>query len=110
MAPELETTIYRLIQEALTNVIKHAHASTVRVLVAVVEADMVIEVQDDGRGFDTGAHSDGFGLAGIRERVYLAGGTLELESGEGGTLVRAQLPARAAAAAAAGSDADQMVS
>jgi len=110
LAPELETTIYRLIQEALTNVIKHAHASTVRVLVAVVEADMVIEVQDDGRGFDTGAHSDGFGLAGIRERVYLAGGTLELESGEGGTLVRAQLPARAAAAAAAGSDADQMVS
>jgi signal transduction histidine kinase len=55
---------------------------------------LLIEVQDDGAGFDPATGSQGFGLAGMRERVGLAGGTLELESGKGGTLVRARLPAR----------------
>jgi signal transduction histidine kinase len=53
---------------------------------------VLIEVQDDGVGFDTEAETAGFGLVGMRERVYLAGGTLELQSGEGGTVVRARLP------------------
>ena len=109
-APELETTIYRLIQEALTNAVKHAGAETVRVLVQASELEVIVEVQDDGRGFDTTVRSDGFGLAGIRERVYLAGGRLELQSGEGGTLIRALLPARAAAAPTAASAADQIAS
>jgi signal transduction histidine kinase len=51
-----------------------------------------IEVQDTGVGFDPGEAMGGFGLAGMRERVYLAGGTVELESGDAGTLVRARLP------------------
>jgi signal transduction histidine kinase len=97
--PQLETTIYRLVQESLTNVIKHAQASKVRVSLASIEGEVRIEVQDDGLGFDPGVRSEGFGLAGMRERVYLAGGTVELQSGENGTLVRARLPLRAEDAA-----------
>jgi two-component system, NarL family, sensor histidine kinase DevS len=93
LAPELETTIYRLVQEALTNAAKHARANTVRVRLQAIGTEVLVEVQDDGRGFDTAARTEGFGLAGIRERVYLAGGTLELDSGQEGTLVRATLPA-----------------
>ena len=99
--PQLETTIYRLVQESLTNVIKHARASTVRVSVAAIEGEVRIEVQDDGLGFDPGERTEGFGLAGMRERVYLAGGTVELQSGENGTLVRARLPRQAEDAASA---------
>ncbi|MFZ0381687.1 MAG: GAF domain-containing sensor histidine kinase [Solirubrobacteraceae bacterium] len=97
--PQLETTIYRLVQESLTNVIKHAQASKVRVSVAAIEGEVRIEVQDDGLGFDPAVRSEGFGLAGIRERVFLAGGTVELQSGENGTLVRARLPRHAEDAA-----------
>jgi signal transduction histidine kinase len=90
--PELETTIYRMVQEALTNVTKHAHASMARVTVGLEAHEVVVEVQDDGRGFDLAARSEGFGLAGMRERVELAGGRLWLESSERGTLLRARLP------------------
>jgi signal transduction histidine kinase len=92
--PQLETTIYRLVQESLTNIVKHARASRVRVAIAAGEGAVSIEVQDDGIGFDPDTHTDGFGLAGMRERVYIAGGTVEVTSGEGGTLVRARLPWR----------------
>jgi signal transduction histidine kinase len=91
--PQLETTVYRLVQEALTNVVKHARAKTVRVSVSVSGGEVTIEVRDDGIGFDPEKWSTGFGLAGMRERAYLAGGTLELEPTEPGTLVRARLPA-----------------
>jgi signal transduction histidine kinase len=97
---DLETTVYRLIQEALTNAAKHAHAHRVRVAVGEHDGELLIEVQDDGAGFEPATGSQGFGLAGMRERVGLAGGTLELESSRGGTLVRARLPARHRAAGA----------
>jgi signal transduction histidine kinase len=93
---QLETTIYRLVQESLTNIVKHANATKVRVSVAAIDSEVRIEVQDNGVGFDLGRRTAGFGLAGMRERVYLAGGTVELESGESGTLIRARLPRRAA--------------
>jgi signal transduction histidine kinase len=91
--PELETTIYRVVQEALTNVIKHAHASRARVGLGLTDGDVVIEIADDGTGFDPDTSSAGFGLAGMRERAYLAGGTLEVQSDSGGTRLRARLPA-----------------
>ncbi len=106
LAPDLETTIYRVLQEALTNVAKHAEAKKVEVRVRASEAEIFLEVEDDGSGFDTTAGFEGFGLVGIRERVYLTGGRLELESGGWGTRVRAQLPNRPVA----GSVADQMAS
>ena len=92
--PQLETTIYRLVQESLTNIVKHARATEVRVSLAAIDGEVSIEVQDNGVGFDPEERTDGFGLAGMRERVYLAGGSIELESGQRGTLLRARLPQR----------------
>ena len=91
---ELESIVYRLVQEALTNVAKHARASHVRLSIREDEGQLQLEVQDDGAGFDSRAVSHGFGLAGMRERVSLAGGDLEIDSGEHGTLMKASLPAR----------------
>jgi signal transduction histidine kinase len=107
--PDLETTVYRLVQEALTNVVKHSEATSVRVTVRVAGGDVLVEVQDDGEGFDTEAQTSGFGLAGMHERVYLAGGSLDVESGSGGTTVRAHLP-NSGGSSAAGSDVNQMAS
>jgi signal transduction histidine kinase len=97
LAPELETTVYRLVQEALTNVAKHANASFARVTLRLENDELVVGVQDDGAGFDVGARTAGFGLAGMRERVNLAGGTLDLESGQTGTRLHARLPVQHAA-------------
>jgi signal transduction histidine kinase len=97
---ELETAVYRLVQEALTNVAKHARAGAVSVSVRREDGRIAIEVADDGHGFDTRSLTDGFGLAGMRERVVLAGGTLSIESGEGGTTVSATLPELSARSAA----------
>jgi signal transduction histidine kinase len=94
LAPELETTVYRLVQEALTNVAKHAGAKRVRIAVAAGDASVTVEIADDGTGFDAEAVSAGFGLMGMRERVALAGGAVELASDREGTTVRATLPAR----------------
>ena len=90
----IETTIYRVVQEALTNVAKHAGAQ--RVSVTVVERDGAVEiaVTDDGRGFSGDEPSDGFGLIGMRERIRLVGGRHEIESEPGqGTTVHAWIPA-----------------
>ena len=89
---ELETTIYRLVQEALTNVAKHAQAEHARVVVRGADGRISVEVSDDGAGFDPNATTAGFGLAGMRERVQLSGGELTVTPSEKGTTVRAQLP------------------
>ncbi len=92
LGAELETTIYRVLQEALTNVTNHAQATVVHVGVSL-EADAIrLEVCDDGVGFDPKEGTRGFGLAGMRERVYLTGGQLEVSAGPSGTTVRVRLP------------------
>jgi signal transduction histidine kinase len=93
LAEDLETTVYRLVQEALTNVAKHAHANRVRITIGEADGLLRIEVRDDGAGFDPETASHGFGLAGMQERVTLAGGTLSIDSGERGTVLSARLPA-----------------
>jgi signal transduction histidine kinase len=97
--PELESAVYRLLQEALNNVAKHAKAGMVRVTIDESDTDIRIEVRDDGDGFDTGMANGGFGLSGMRERVVLAGGTFNIASGENGTTVNAWLPVSNVAAA-----------
>ncbi len=98
---ELETTVYRLVQEALTNVSKHSGARTAQVTVTAGPRALTVEVRDDGGGFDPGVATTGYGLAGMRERVYLVGGTLEVSSDPAtGTTVRARLPVRPAASRA----------
>jgi signal transduction histidine kinase len=92
LGEDLEMAVYRLLQEALSNVAKHAGANHVRVSVTESDGELRIEVQDDGGGFDPDMSTDGFGLAGMHERVGLAGGTLSIDSSEQGTLLRARLP------------------
>jgi signal transduction histidine kinase len=110
LSPELETTIYRLVQEALTNVTKHANASTARVSLRMEDREIVVEVQDDGTGFDVGARSKGFGVDGMRERVRLAGGTLSIQSTPRGTQLCVRLPRQPVDASVESPvlDADQM--
>ena len=98
LPPEIESTVYRLVQEALTNVVKHARASSARVAVIASPAGVTVEVRDDGVGFATDAPMSGFGLAGLRERAFLVGGSVTIESGDRGTVVRAELPAQERAA------------
>jgi signal transduction histidine kinase len=100
LEPEIESTIYRLVQEALTNVVRHASARRVRVAVIATASAVSIEVIDDGVGFAPDASRSGFGLAGMRERAFLAGGTVTIDSGAAGTVVRAELPAHVRGAAA----------
>jgi signal transduction histidine kinase len=92
LAPELETTVYRLVQESLTNVVKHAQASRCRVRLRVDDDAVTVDVTDDGVGFDPASRSAGFGVPGMEERVYIAGGTLAISSGDDGTSVRARIP------------------
>ncbi|MFL5846227.1 MAG: GAF domain-containing protein [Solirubrobacteraceae bacterium] len=95
LSDEVETAIYRLVQEALSNVGKHAGAARATVSVREQDGRVAVAVTDDGAGFDPVSPSTGFGLVGMRERVALLGGTLVIEPGAPhGTLVRAELPAR----------------
>jgi signal transduction histidine kinase len=94
--------VYRVVQEALTNVVKHADATKVDVRVTRHDGLVEIVVSDDGRGFSSEEPPDGFGLIGMRERIRLVGGRHEIESGPGrGTIVRAWLPATTVEAPAA---------
>ena len=91
----VEIVVYRLIQEALTNVVKHAGATAVEVEVRECDGVVQITVRDDGRGFDPEDETEGFGLRGMQERVSPLGGRLGVESAPGaGTTVQAVLPAR----------------
>lgn len=92
--PELELTAYRVVQEALTNIAKHARAECAHVSLTRSAGQLLIEVTDDGVGFDPATPTCGFGLAGMRERVYLVGGTLAILRSEHGTRLRVQLPVR----------------
>jgi signal transduction histidine kinase len=95
LAPEVELAVYRVVQEALNNVVKHSGANRAEVTVSDDDAAVRISVRDDGNGFDPSATYAGFGLTGIRERVAQHGGNLEIASGPGrGTDLRIVIPAR----------------
>jgi signal transduction histidine kinase len=95
---EAETVLYRVVQEALTNIAKHAGARHAWVRLGAIEGRVELQVRDDGVGFDTGqlaalVKSGHFGLAGMRERVEMAGGSYQLSSDPGiGTTITVQLP------------------
>jgi two-component system, chemotaxis family, CheB/CheR fusion protein len=96
----VETTLYRVLQEALTNVWKHAVAKNVSVIVERTDGQVQLIVEDDGSGFEDGNGSDDdarsrFGLLGIRERLSLIGGSCNIESAPGrGTTLYARVPLR----------------
>ena len=81
-------------QESLTNAVRHAAASRVRIEVTERDGFLEVAVSDDGKGFDPAARVSGFGLTGMRERVALAAGELDIQTTPGGTTIRARLPAR----------------
>jgi signal transduction histidine kinase len=98
--PDVETVLYRVVQEALTNVAKHAGASRVIVYLRADEGQVETRISDDGIGFDAASTGEltsrgHYGLAGMRERVELAGGSYRLISAPGyGTVVLARVPSQ----------------
>ncbi|MBT9554597.1 MAG: hypothetical protein IV100_01155 [Myxococcales bacterium] len=88
------TTVFRIVQEALTNVVRHANASRAEVLIHLAGSRLVLEVQDDGVGIsDLAQRSAGFGMVGIRERVDTVGGDASWSTVvTGGTLLRVTAP------------------
>jgi signal transduction histidine kinase len=91
---ELETSLYRIVQEALTNVVKHARARHVSVLLTRKDSRVAVVIEDDGRGFAPELATDeGLGLIGMRERLALLDGVLTVESSPGaGTTLVAEVP------------------
>ena len=84
-------TVYRVVQEATTNVLKHARAKTADISASVQEGEIVVQVSDDGIGLPGGT-SFGRGLSGMRERLRALGGSLEVSSADQRTSVRCRLP------------------
>jgi signal transduction histidine kinase len=97
LSSEMETTLYRIAQEALTNVARHSRASSVDVILERRGDQVLLVVEDNGVGFDparTGSGRRGFGVLGMHERAALVGGTLQIESSAGGgTTVLLRMPA-----------------
>jgi signal transduction histidine kinase len=90
-----ERLVYRLVQEALTNVVKHASASHVNLTAKESGGEIRISISDDGAGFNPGVASSGRGLTGMRERIELLGGEIEVASEPGkGTEIAARVPLR----------------
>jgi signal transduction histidine kinase len=104
LGAELETTIFRIIQEALTNVYRHAEAHKVNIAVMLKQNQILVTVQDDGKGIadsivDFEGDKIGIGIAGMRQRVKEFGGELRLKNKKPGTLVEVVIPHRTAAPA-----------
>jgi signal transduction histidine kinase len=95
LAPELEIAGFRIVEEAVTNVLRHAGARRATVKLARGPRALDIEVGDDGHGFDASAPSGRLGLVGIRERARALGGACTIDAGPAGTTVRVALPAEA---------------
>jgi signal transduction histidine kinase len=91
---DTETALYRLVQEALTNVVKHAAATSVNIVLTRRADGVSAVIEDDGQGFDQSSiRDDSFGLVGMRERLALLDGTLTVESRPGsGTTLLAYVP------------------
>ena len=91
---DVETALYRIVQEALTNIVKHAQASTISIVLAHQAGAVTALIEDDGRGFSRDdAGGDGLGLLGMGERLALLGGKLKIESSPGaGTTIVAEVP------------------
>jgi signal transduction histidine kinase len=97
LTPETSVNIYRIVQEALHNVHKHARASHVSVMLSVRDSHLSVVIEDDGRGFDPGIarapHDGSLGLVGMRERAILIGGEFTIESSPGnGTAIFVRVP------------------
>jgi signal transduction histidine kinase len=94
LAPQIEEGLYGIAREALNNILKHAQASTIAVSLAYDQPTVVLEIRDDGIGFDPDQVQDlgGMGLRGMKERAVQLGGRFVLSSSpESGTLIRVEV-------------------
>jgi signal transduction histidine kinase len=90
---EISTSVFRIVQEALTNVARHANATKVQVDLKVTKDNLVVLIRDDGKGIGSAVKHGGLGLLGMRERAHLIGGNLKIEDAQGsGTVVRLTVP------------------
>ena len=101
LGPELETSIFRIVQEALTNVYRHAEAHKALICLALTDNQIIVTVSDDGKGIpdsvaDFEANKIGIGIAGMRQRVKELGGELRLRNSNPGALVEAVIPTQSA--------------
>ena len=93
LRPEAAVTLFRIAQEALNNVAKHAQAAVATITLEMKDDHFILQIRDDGRGFDPGASTSRLGMRSMRERAEAAGGALALESAPGrGTAVRISMP------------------
>ena len=93
LPPDVETALYRTVQEALTNIVKHAQANAVSIVLARKAGAVTALIEDDGRGFSHDGSGEGLGLLGMGERLALLGGRLKVESRPGsGTTIVAKVP------------------
>ena len=91
---DMETAVYRIVQEAITNIIRHAQATRIDVMIKRRDSSLVVIVEDNGVGFDQKARHDGhLGLVGMEERAIMLGGSITFESIPGtGTTVFLEVP------------------
>jgi signal transduction histidine kinase len=96
---EMEAAVFRVVQEAINNIARHAHAESVLIQLSGEEGVLTVEIEDDGRGFDVASAADGpgslrgVGLLGMRERIAILGGTLQIDSEPGeGTRILIKVP------------------
>lgn len=95
LAPDMETALFRITQEALTNAANYAEATQLEISLGICERMLYLRIHDDGRGFDPSASSGGLGLLGIRERVGMLGGEFAVKSAPGqGTTLLVKVPPR----------------
>ncbi len=93
LPPDVETALYRIVQEALTNIVKHAQATVVSIVLTRKAGAVTALIEDDGRGFSRDSGREGLGLLGMGERLALLGGKLRIESSPGaGTTIVAEVP------------------
>jgi signal transduction histidine kinase len=88
---QVETALFRIVQECLTNIHRHANSTTASILLARSQSQITLEVRDGGTGMRSGA-TQGVGIASMRERAQQLGGWLEIDSLNGGTKVKAVIP------------------
>ena len=92
----VETAVFRIFQEALTNVARHARASKVEVELSEAASELILAVRDNGRGITTAQQSQSLGVLGMRERALLFGGTVDIVGLDGkGTTLTVRIPRRA---------------
>jgi PAS domain S-box-containing protein len=91
--PATATALFRIVQESLTNIVRHAHANSVTVTLEAEDDELVLRIEDDGRGFDAAGSTPGIGVVGMRERALAVGARLAIDSVPGqGTTIEVRLP------------------